>query len=333
MTAEYQKYNLKFKNPVGTSRGILEVKETYLLRVFDRRGVGLGECAVFRGLSFDDVPEYEQKLQWLCKNINQEANYLKKELLMFPSILFGWEQAMVNLGQKAGVYYPSAFTEGKEGISINGLIWMGDEQFILRQIEEKLEQGFRCIKLKIGVDWGLEKRILKNLREQFPKETLELRVDANGAFDYRSVPKILDDLAMLEIHSIEQPIKAKKYVQMSSLCRDSPIPIALDEDLIGVLDSEQKANILDKVMPQYIILKPSLLGGFESCDEWIALAEERGIGWWITSALESNVGLNAIAQYTFTKKRSLPQGLGTGGLFTNNFPSSLQVVKDKIWMK
>lgn len=333
MTANYQKYNLIFKQPSGTSRGILTEKETFILTIQKENKKGIGECAVFRGLSYDDVPHYEQKLQWLCNNINENWDILKDELREFPSILFGLEQALLNLKNGENLYFPSDFTQGKVGISINGLIWMGNEDFMQRQIEEKLAQNFRCIKLKIGVNWAMEKRILQNLREQFSKEILEIRVDANGAFDFYEAQKVLEELTELKIHSIEQPIKAKNWEKMAKLCQNTPTPIALDEELIGVIDFDIKKELLDFVKPQYIILKPALVGGFCGSDEWIALAKERKIGWWITSALESNIGLNAIAQYTFKKNNPMPQGLGTGGLFTNNFVSPLQLINNHLFFK
>lgn len=333
MKAKYQRYILKFKQPRGTSRGVLTTKETYILKISHQGKIGVGECGIFRGLSCDDVPEYEDKLNWLCQNIHLDFDTIKSELQYYPSILFGLEQALINLNHSEDVYFQSLFTEGKQGIPINGLIWMGNENFMLEQINKKLEQGFHCLKLKIGVDWEMEKKILQNLRKQFPKENLELRVDANGAFDFIIAQKVLDDLALLEVHSIEQPIKAKNWKQMALLCEKTPTPIALDEELIGIIETSQKRELITSIKPQYIILKPSLIGGFGSSDEWISLVQENNIGWWITSALESNIGLNAIAQYTFTKNNSMPQGLGTGGLFTNNFPSNLKVIKDKLWKK
>lgn len=333
MTANYQKYNLIFKLPSGTSRGILTEKETFILTIQKENKTGIGECAVFRGLSYDDVPHYEQKLQWLCQNINKDFSFLKNELLEFPSLIFGLEQALLNLENSENLYFPSDFTQGKAGISINGLIWMGNEDFIQTQIEEKLAQNFRCIKLKIGVNWAMEKRILQNLRKQFPQEVLEIRVDANGAFDFYEAQKVLEELTELKIHSIEQPIKAKNWEKMAKLCQNTPTPIALDEELIGIIDFDIKNELLDFVKPQYIILKPALVGGFCGSDEWIALAKERKIGWWITSALESNIGLNSIAQYTFRKNNPIPQGLGTGGLFTNNFVSPLQLINNHLFFK
>ena len=332
-TATFKQYLLQFKNPSGTSRGVLHTKETFFLEILEGDKKGIGECALFRGLSFDDVPDYEEKLTWLCENINQDSAYLKKELLHFPSIWFGYEQAILNVKHGENLYFPSDFTEGKSSIKINGLIWMGNVDFMQTQIEEKLELGFDCIKLKIGVDWNSEKEILRKLREKFPKEQLELRVDANGGFTFEEAKIVLKELYELGIHSIEQPIKAGNLEEMKLLCATTPTPIALDEELIGVVDFEQKRKLLEKIKPQYIILKPALIGGFSGTDEWISLAENLGIGWWITSALESNIGLNAIAQYTFSKGNKMPQGLGTGGLFTNNFESNLQLEGDLLSMK
>ena len=332
-TATFKQYLLQFKNPSGTSRGVLHTKETFFLEILEGDKKGIGECALFRGLSFDDVPDYEEKLTWLCENINQDSAYLKKELLHFPSIWFGYEQAILNVKHGENLYFPSDFTEGKSSIKINGLIWMGNVDFMQTQIEEKLELGFDCIKLKIGVDWNSEKEILRKLREKFPKEQLELRVDANGGFTFEEAKIVLNELYELGIHSIEQPIKAGNLEEMKLLCATTPTPIALDEELIGIVDFEEKRKLLEKIKPQYIILKPALIGGFSGTDEWISLAENLGIGWWITSALESNIGLNAIAQYTFTKGNKMPQGLGTGGLFTNNFESNLQLEGDLLSMK
>lgn len=333
MKAHFRKHLLIFKQASGTSRGILTSKETYLLEIVNGDQKGLGECALFRGLSCDDVPQYEQKLQWLCENINLPFDVLKDELKKFPSIIFGLEQALLNLKYGEDLYFPSNFTAGKDSININGLIWMGPIDFIQTQIQEKLEQGFRCIKLKIGVDWTSEKKVLQQLRHQFPKDKLELRVDANGAFDFEAAKKVLKELNQLDIHSIEQPIKAKNMTQMAALCANTPTPIALDEELIGIFDFEEKKKLLETIQPQYIILKPALIGGFVGSDEWISIAENLGINWWITSALESNIGLNSICQYTYTKQNPLPQGLGTGALYTNNFETRLHLQGDQMWMK
>ncbi|EFK33379.1 L-Ala-D/L-Glu epimerase [Chryseobacterium gleum] len=333
MEATYLKYLLQFKRPSGTSRGVLLDKETFILTVSEEGRKGIGECAVFRGLSFDDRPDYEEKLKWLCENINLDAAFLKEELIEFPSIWFGYEQAVLNLRNGGNLYFPSEFTEGKSAITINGLIWMGDAAYMEEQIQDKLKKGFHCIKLKIGVDWKSEHIILQKLREKFSKDQLELRVDANGGFSKDEAIVVLQQLADLHIHSIEQPIKAGNWDDMAELCAKTPIPIALDEELIGIIDPEKKKQLLEKIKPQYIILKPALVGGFSGSDEWIFLAENQNIGWWITSALESNIGLNAIAQYTFTKKNPMPQGLGTGALFVNNFESVLELKNELLWFK
>jgi len=333
MKAEYSKYLLQFKRPSGTSRGVLLEKETFILAVSDNGRKGIGECAVFRGLSFDDRPDYEDKLNWLCENIQQDEAFLKGELNDYPSIWFGYEQALLNLKFGNDLYFPSEFTEGTTPIVINGLIWMGDVHYMEEQIQDKLKEGFHCIKLKIGVDWKSEHEVLQKLRRTFSKEMLELRVDANGGFSREEAVGVLQQLADLDIHSIEQPVKAGNWTDMAELCVQTPTPIALDEELIGITEINDKKRLLDTVNPQFIILKPSLVGGFSGSDEWISLAEERGIGWWITSALESNIGLNAIAQYTFTKNSKMPQGLGTGGLFTNNFESYLNLKGDKLFFK
>lgn len=333
MEATYLQYLLQFKRPSGTSRGVLLDKETFILTISEDGRKGVGECAIFRGLSFDDRPDYEEKLKWLCENINQDASFLKEELKEFPSIWFGYEQAVQNLKHGDSMYFPSEFTEGKSAITINGLIWMGAVGYMEEQIQEKLEKGFHCIKLKIGIDWESEHIILQKLREKFSKDQLELRVDANGGFSKEEAVTVLQQLADLHIHSIEQPIKAGNWDDMAELCAKTPTPIALDEELIGIIDPEKKKKLLEKIQPQYIILKPALVGGFSGSDEWISLAETLNIGWWITSALESNIGLNAIAQYTFTKKNPMPQGLGTGALFVNNFESDLELRNELLWFK
>ncbi|UKB82808.1 o-succinylbenzoate synthase [Chryseobacterium sp. MEBOG06] len=333
MKANYFKYLLQFKRPSGTSRGVLLDKETFILEVSENGRKGTGECAVFRGLSFDDRPDYEEKLKWLCENIEKSPLDLKEELKEFPSIWFGYEQAVLNLKYGRNIYFPGGFTDGKSAITINGLIWMGDVGYMEEQIQDKLDKGFHCIKLKIGVNWNSEHIILQKLREKFSKDQLELRVDANGGFSKEQAVIVLQQLADLNIHSIEQPIKAGHWADMAELCAHTPTPIALDEELIGIIDSEKKQKLVEVIKPQYIILKPALVGGFSGSDEWISIAEEQQIGWWITSALESNIGLNAIAQYTFTKKNPMPQGLGTGSLFVNNFESDLDLRNELLWFK
>jgi len=329
MKAYFQKYTLKFKQASGTSRGILNTKETYFLRLVDAHKTGVGECAVFKGLSIDDRPDYEEKLQWLCDNIYKNEDEIFEELTEFPSIQFGFEQALLSLkSENKFELFPSNFTSSKEGININGLIWMGDETFMKQQITDKLNAGFSTLKMKIGaIDFEAEMALLKSIRKEFSANEIELRVDANGAFNSANAVEKLKRLSDFQIHSIEQPIKQGQLNEMAELCLKTPIPIALDEELIGVFDVSEKLKLLQIINPQYIILKPSLVGGFKGSEQWIQAAKKLNIGWWITSALESNIGLNAIAQWTYTLNNKLPQGLGTGGLFTNNFESPLVVKK------
>lgn len=325
--AAFTKYTLHFKQPAGTSRGVLRTKDTYLLKLFNDEILGIGECALFKGLSIDDVPIYEQKLLWLCKNIHLDKDVLLYELINFPSIQFGLEQALLSWKSKdLFELFPSKFTKGKDKISINGLIWMGDKAFMQQQIKEKLTNGFTTIKLKIGaIDFETELNLLKSIRKEFNSDEIEIRVDANGAFHSQDALEKLKRLSDFDLHSIEQPIQTKRWEDMAKLCSDSPLPIALDEELIGIFNKSEKENMLKTIKPQFIILKPSLIGGFRGTEEWINIAEKHHVSWWITSALESNIGLNAIAQYTYTLQTKIPQGLGTGGLFTNNINSPLKV--------
>ncbi len=331
--AQYKKHILFFKQPSGTSRGVLTEKETYILTIENNHKKGIGECNFFKGLSIDNEDLYEKKLQWTCENINLGKDILWQELLDFPSIQFGIEQAFINLENEDEIYFPSRFTEEKEGIIINGLIWMGNIDFMWKQIAEKFSQYFNCIKLKIGVNIKEELALLEELRTSFSEKELEIRVDANGAFSYQKALEVLPELAKLNIHSIEQPIKPKQIDEMRKLCEKSQIPIALDEELIGILQPKHKQKLLENIKPQYIILKPALIGGFKGAEEWISLAEKMNISWWVTSALESNIGLNALSQWTFTLKNPMPQGLGTGNLFTNNFTSSLYLEDNELRFK
>lgn len=294
---------------------------------------GIGECAVFRGLSADDRPDYEEKLRWVCENIHLGKIELLEMLKEFPSIQFGLETAFLSLaGKHPFEIFPSDFVSSQASIAINGLIWMGNDAEMRGQINQKIAEGFRCIKLKIGaIDFETELQLLKTIRSHFSPEEIELRVDANGAFSPTDALQKLHRLAALHIHSIEQPIKAGQPNELASLCANSPLPISLDEELIGVFEKGDKLKLLKTIRPQFIILKPALVGGFLGAKEWIGLAESLGIGWWITSALESNIGLNAIAQWTYTLKNTLPQGLGTGGLFTNNFDCPLAVTNGQLW--
>jgi o-succinylbenzoate synthase len=332
LKATYQKYLLQFKRPSGTSRGVLNEKETWFIILEDNGKKGIGECGILRGLSADDRLDYEEKLKWTCDNIHLGKDSLWEALLEFPSIQFGIEMAFQSLAsENPFMLFASAFTQGKQNININGLVWMGDEEFMRQQIEEKLAQGFHCIKLKIGaIDFQKELDLLRFIRQNFDADTIEIRVDANGAFDENKTLYKLNQLSGYHIHSIEQPIKKNNTDRMAELCKTTPIPIALDEELIGVFLHEEKEKLLQKIKPQYIVLKPSFVGGFRGTKEWIDLAKKHQIGWWITSALESNIGLNAIAQWTFLQNNSMPQGLGTGGLYTNNFDCPLEIKKGQL---
>lgn len=333
MKATYHKYMLEFKRPSGTSRGVMTEKETWFIVLEENGKKGIGECGILRGLSADDRPDYEEKLNWACQNIHLGEPVLWEALLEFPSIQFGLEMAFLSLkSENPYLLFPSDFTAASKSIPINGLVWMGEPAFMKEQIEEKLADGFNCIKLKIGaVDFEKELGLLHFIRSHFSAEQIEIRVDANGAFAVNEALDKLNQLHKFQLHSIEQPIKKGNRLAMQDLCKVTPFPIALDEELIGVFSLEEKEKLLQKIKPQYIILKPSFVGGFRGTQEWITLADKYHIGWWITSALESNIGLNAIAQWTFLQHSKMPQGLGTGALYTNNFECPLEVSKGQLW--
>lgn len=327
MTATFKAYRLIFKQASGTSRGVLKQKATWFIKIEGGHRFGIGECGMFRGLSIDDRPNFESKLQWACDHIHLGLETLLDTLTEFPSIQFGLEMAFQSLESNTPfLLFPSDFTSYKQTIPINGLIWMGSEAFMKAQIQDKIDAGFSCIKMKIGaIDFETELNLLKSIRKEFSAKDLELRVDANGAFTPSEALEKLKLLSDLELHSIEQPIQQGQLEQMARLCEQTPLPIALDEELIGVFDIPKKQELLQIINPHYIILKPSLVGGFRGSKVWIETAESQNIGWWITSALESNIGLNAIAQWTYILNNKMPQGLGTGSLFTNNFDSPLLV--------
>lgn len=336
-------HDLQFRFEAGTSRGVLTEKRTYFIELETELGLkGVGEAGPLRLLSIDDredlqfvtesllkdlfpceIPENELGiLNWVNENIPEDL----------PSVKFGMETALLDLfhGSKK-IIFDTPFSRGEQSILINGLIWMGDQQFMLNQIAQKLEQGFSCVKMKIGaIDFDTECKLLEGILSKFSKEEMILRVDANGAFTEKDVFQKLKRLSDFDLHSIEQPVKQGQLDLMKQVCAQSPFPIALDEELIGVHTKSQKEELLTYIQPQYIILKPTLLGGIRSCNEWIELAENLGIGWWITSALESNIGLNAVSQYTASLNNDLPQGLGTGQLYQNNIYSALELIGDRL---
>lgn len=341
MKVHWRKYRLKFKFAAGTSRGILRNKVSYFVFMEDNSGVtGIGECSLLPGLSPDDRPDFEKKLNKICNNLKlqnisdyESLNIFFEDQLTrdWPSIRMGIETAFLDKMNGGGrKVFINRFMKG-ERIPINGLIWMGDKRFMLDQVKEKIESGYKCIKIKIGaIDFESELEVLKYVRSQMPERDITLRVDANGAFNTKNVLEKLSYLDKLKIHSIEQPIKAGQWESMQKLCKSSPIPIGLDEELIGSYTYNQKKELIEFIQPHYIILKPTLLGGFHTTDEWIELAGFNDIGWWITSALESNIGLNAICQYTYGLGVEIEQGLGTGTLFQNNFNSPLKVSNGNI---
>jgi O-succinylbenzoate synthase len=329
------KHVLQFKRPAGTSRGVLRQKTSYYILVRDTENpeiTGIGECSTIKGLSPDPWEHYEETLEAVCHGPEPPEYWLQSGLEDFPSIRFGLETALLDW-QKGGrrILFPSEFTAGKKGIPINGLIWMGEADFMKRQIREKLEAGFRCIKLKIGaIDFEQELSLLRMIRKEHTEKELELRVDANGAFAPEEALEKLKRLSEFGLHSIEQPIRQGQWEKMARLCEQTPVPIALDEELIGLKSLEEIQKMMHKIRPQYLVLKPSLLGGFSRSRQFIAVAEQNGAGWWVTSALEGNIGLNAIAQWTFLLENPMPQGLGTGQLFTNNILSPLFIEGDRL---
>jgi o-succinylbenzoate synthase len=340
MEISVEKLNLEFKKPSGTSRGVLHSKASWIIKLNDEQGnFGFGEFSVISGLSIDfmDEESYETQIQrlvaYLKENLIQPIKYqeiLSKVNSQFrnsPSLVFGVETAILDyLNGGSGLIFKNTFAFGVSEIPINGLIWMGTKTDMKNQIHEKLKLGYSTIKLKIGaIAIEDELELISELRKEFSSDEITIRVDANGAFDMSNVRNVLKKLKNLDVHSIEQPIQSRKWNQMAELCQESIIPIALDEELIGIFEKDRKIELLDSIKPQFIILKPSLHGGFIGCSEWIQLAEERNISWWITSALESSVGLNAIAQFTANYPIEIPQGLGTGGLYTNNLSSDLVI--------
>ena len=334
MTYNIQERTLHFKQPAGTSRGVYTTRKIWLVYLSDGKKTGMGECAPLPDLSCDVRNDYEEVLEGFCQKLCESGEIDYEAMRDYPSMLFGLETALLNL-QHGDIMFDTAFSRGEVGIPINGLVWMGNYDEMLQRMEEKLEKGFHCVKLKIGaIDFDQELDLVKRIRNRFSFHEVELRLDANGAFPYEEALYKLELLSQYAIHSIEQPIKAQQWALMAELCRESPLPIALDEELIGVNDPEMKHHMLNIIKPRYIILKPSLHGGMQGCREWIKTARDMGIGSWITSALESNTGLNAIAQFAadvYGDHITMPQGLGTGQLFTDNIPMPLEIRGDKLW--
>ena len=339
MRIEIEERTLHFKQPAGTSRGVYTERRIWLVTVTDGSAVGIGECAPLPKLSCDDIPNYAEVLRHFCDEVERTGEIPYEALRDYPSMLFGLETAFYEVRRKKeegrDVLFDTSFSRGEVGIPINGLVWMGTFDEMRERIEQKLEQGFRCVKLKIGaIDFDAELELIKQIRGRFSHHEVELRVDANGAFRFDEALYKLELLSQYALHSIEQPIKAGQWANMAELCRESPLPIALDEELIGVNDPEQKRQMLNIIKPRFIILKPSLHGGMMGVREWVDIARDMGIGSWITSALESNIGLNAIAQLCsdiYGDAIKMPQGLGTGQLFIDNIPMPLEIRGDQLW--
>ncbi|SFF89733.1 o-succinylbenzoate synthase [Pontibacter chinhatensis] len=340
----YTPHTLQFKFDARTSRGAISEHKVYFVNVWDTATpevYGRGECAPLAGLSIDYRPDLEHKIRQVVELVNNRQVELSTDaelpqelgLQEWSSLRFALETALLDLENGgSGLIYDNAFSRGEKGIPINGLVWMGDRAFMQQQIEQKLNDGYTCLKLKIGsLDFKTELEILQRIREVAGADQLTVRVDANGAFTPQEAYKKLERLAKYELHSIEQPIRQGQGQEMAQLCAYTPVPIALDEELIGVQEPEAKDELLESIKPQYIILKPTLVGGLSASSEWISMAEARQIGWWMTSALESNIGLNAIAQFTAQYDITLPQGLGTGQLYHNNIPSPLQIRHGELW--
>jgi o-succinylbenzoate synthase len=342
MDYQIEERMLHFKQPAGTSRGIYTTRKIWLVRLSDGQREGVGECAPLPDLSCDVRPNYAELLNGFCQVLCETGEIDYEGMRTYPSMLFGLETALLDLKNQCSMFngqcsiiFDTSFSRGEVGIPINGLVWMGNYKEMLERMEEKLEKGYRCVKLKIGaIDFEQELDLIKKIRDRFSFHEVELRVDANGAFQFDEALYKLELLSQYNIHSIEQPIRQGQWAYMAELCRESPLPIALDEELIGVNDPEMKAHMLNIIKPRYIILKPSLHGGMSGCREWIEAAKAQGIGSWITSALESNIGLNAIAQFAsevYGDHIRMPQGLGTGQLFTDNIPMPLEIRGDQLW--
>jgi o-succinylbenzoate synthase len=334
LKASFKKYTLNFRQASGTSRGVYTTRDSWFIFLSDERYTGIGECAPLPDLSMESPKKMSAKLLQVCEEIGFFTQY-PEELRAWPSIRFGLETALIDLKNGGNqILFPSAFTHGEQGIPINGLIWMGTPEFMKQQIRTKIDAGFRCIKMKIGaLNFETEFELLKAIRSEFSPEEITLRVDANGAYSFKSAMENLKRLSDLHIHSIEQPIEAGQWNEMADLCRKSPVPIGLDEELIGISSRTEMQKLLETIRPAFLILKPSLHGGFAGCEKWIEQADQVGTGWWITSALESNIGLNAIAQWAFHINAKAEQGLGTGQLFTNNVESPLEISGDQLWFR
>lgn len=338
---EIQEKTLHFKSPAGTSRGVYHTRKIYLVTFRSTQNPaleGVGECAPLPILSMDDITDYVSRLETFCVETAREGQIPFDDMRGYPSMLFGLESAMAQIRANGSTaLYDTPFAQGQQGIPINGLVWMGTYEEMMQMAEEKIRAGFTCLKFKIGgIRFEDEIEIIRGVRQRFGKDVLQIRLDANGAFSASDALHKIEQLSAFDIHSLEQPIPAGMWQEMRHICQQTAIPIALDEELIRVCRSEDKKSMLDTIRPHYLVLKPTLHGGIRGTEEWIDLAHERQIKTWITSALESNIGLNAIAHLTarlYSAPITIPQGLGTGQLFTDNIDMPLRIIGDKLWYK
>lgn len=334
MKCAYFKHQLQFHNPARTSRGEMQTHTVYYIRITHQNKYAWGEAAPLPGLSIDPVEQIETHLTQCCTLINDGFPAEDIDHSRFPAVVFAFETALLALkNEKPFHLFDTAYSNGQKGIDINGLIWMDSKEKMLESAFKKISDGYSCLKFKIGaLDFDEECRMLEQVRKHANAFKLEIRLDANGAFTPDDALEKLSELKRFDIHSLEQPIKANQVELMAEICAKSPIHIALDEELIGV-ELDQTETILKKIKPRYIILKPTLLGGLKVADKWIHQAQQHAVGWWATSALESNIGLNAIAQWCSTYELAIPQGLGTGMLYENNIPSPLRIIDNKLYYK
>ena len=327
MKFSWIRHQLQFKTPGGTSRGVLHHKDSWLIQISKGDQYGIGECSIIEGLSPESVQDVQKILEEIPQYLKMGKDFLLNRYAKAPAFQFAIEMAFSGLNSHHPLlHFDTQFTHHQQTIPINGLIWMGNVDTMMTQLEQKIKLGFSCIKIKVGaIDFESECKFLDHIRKRFHSSDLTLRLDANGAFQTEDAMQKLSRLSVYNIHSIEQPIATGQWKEMAALCKTSPIPIALDEELIGITSKQDKVNLVQQIKPQYIIIKPSLVGGWKGADQWVSIAEKDSIDWWATSALESNIGLNAIAQWVSTKKFNRPQGLGTGSVFINNIDTPLYI--------
>ncbi len=339
MFISYSKHLLSFQKPAKTSRGEYVEKPSWLVHLGDKVIKGSGEASPLWDLSIDGKVDIDKKLQELPEQISESdlldllESWVPGKPGALPSLRFAFHCAFLDYKTGGtGIWVDSAFTQKQSGIPINGLVWMNSIETMEEEAYSKISQGFRCIKFKVGaLDFDEECKLLERIRAKHSAFQLEIRLDANGAFAEDTAVEQLKELYRFGIHSIEQPIKAG-LESMEKVCRESAIDVALDEELIGI-DPKNGTSLLTRLKPRYIILKPTLLGGLDLCDQWINSAKRADCGWWSTSALEGNVGLFAIAQWVSQKPNIPYQGLGTGSLFVENFPAKTEVRGEQLWRK